>query len=287
MKISAKWKLTIVIGLGVGFSITEIQAQTVVPFALKAGHLIVVEGSIGPLESLNLVIDTGASATVVSSSLAKKLRLKGNTKKVVAFDKTIVVKEVTLPVITIGALQFQDASAQVSSLTLSQMAEYSPIDALIGLELLRKTGLVIDYEDRTLTLGPVVHSGSPVAFYNKFPFVPVALLVRGRTVNLLLDTGFSDLVLFARSIEGRIAFRRTGEMTDIRSASGRKSLEKVLLAEVRLGETEWRELPAYLLEAAAPMSRLDGVLGVASLRLKRLCLDFENGLMSHHCCWPP
>jgi predicted aspartyl protease len=163
---------------------------------------------------------------------------------------------------------------------LSEMAEYAPVDALIGLELLRKTGLVIDYETRTLTLGPVVHSGSPVAFYNKFPFVPVALLVRGRPVNLLLDTGFSDLVLFARSIEGRIAFRRTGEMTDIRSAGGRKPLEKVLLAEVRLGETEWRELPAYLLEAAAPMSRLDGVLGVASLRLKRLCLDFENGLMS-------
>ena len=81
------------------------------------------------------------------------------------------------------------------------MAEYARIDALIGLELLRKTGLVIDYQTQTLTFGPVVHTGSPLAFYNKFPFVPVTLVVRGRTVNLLLDTGFSDLVLFTRSVE--------------------------------------------------------------------------------------
>jgi predicted aspartyl protease len=239
-----------------------------------------VEGSIGPLGNLNLVIDTGATATVVSSSLAKKLGLKGNSKQVLAFNKTIQVKEVTLPVITIGALRFQAAAAQVSSLSLSDMSEFARIDALIGLELLRKTGLVIDYKTQTLTFGPVVHSGSPVAFYSKFPFVPVPLFVGGRSINLLLDTGFSELVLFARSIEGRMEFRRTGEMIDIRSAGGRKPLEKIFLTDVRLGETEWKNLSAYLLEGAAPISRMDGVLGPGSLKLSRLCLDFEKGLMS-------
>jgi predicted aspartyl protease len=279
-EIEVKWIVTIFSVLAMALSVTESHAQTIVPFTLKGGHLIVVEGSIGPLGNLNLVIDTGATATVVSSSLAKKLGLKGNSKQVLAFNKTIEVKEVTLPFITIGALRFQAAAAQVGSLLLSDMSEFARIDALIGLELLRKTGLVIDYKTQTLTFGPVVHSVSPVAFYNKFPFVPVSLSVGGRSVNLLLDTGFSELVLFARSIEGRIEFRRTGEMIDIRSVGGRKPLEKIFLTDVRLGETEWKNMSAYLLAGVAPISRMDGVLGVGSLKLNRLCLDFENGLMS-------
>jgi predicted aspartyl protease len=109
----------------------------------------------------------------------------------------------------------------------------------------------------------------------------VTISVAGKSVSLLLDTGFGDLVLFARAAAGRVAFRRTGETSsEIRSAGGRRSLEKVVLSGIRLGESEWKELPAYLLDAAAPMSQQDGVLGVAALGLKRICLDFDKGLMS-------
>jgi predicted aspartyl protease len=278
-KIAGKWILTIVSVLGIGFSVTEAHAQTVVPFTLKGGHLIVVEGSIGTLGNLNLIIDTGASVTVVSESVAKTLKLKGRAKRVVAFDQEIEVEEVTLPIISIAGVRFEPESARIGSLSFPDTA-FLQIDALIGLDLLRKTGLAIDFTTRSLTFGPVVHSGTRVGFYNKFPFLPIAVMVGGRTVTLLLDTGSREFLLFARSIEGRVRRRETGETSEMRSAGGRRRLKKVFLTDVQLGTSQWGEMPAYILESAAPMRQLDGVLGVASLGLKRLVLDFENGLMS-------
>lgn len=67
-----------------------------IPFRLHGGHLIIVQGSIGPLTELNLVIDTGSSSTVISEQVAKRLKLKGHTRKVLALGKRVPIQEVVL-----------------------------------------------------------------------------------------------------------------------------------------------------------------------------------------------
>lgn len=47
-----------------------------------------------------------------------------------------------------------------------------------------------------------------------------------------------------------------------------------------MGQTRWEELAAFLLDGPAPSSGIDGVLGVSSLGLKSLHLDFQQSLIS-------
>ena len=101
--------LSVLFILGVEICRAEVPSVEV-PFEWKGGH-IVVQGSIGGLENLNLVIDTGASSTTISKRVAKKLGLKGKKKQVLAYGKKVKGEEVTLPSVEIGALRLEDVPA--------------------------------------------------------------------------------------------------------------------------------------------------------------------------------
>jgi Aspartyl protease len=51
-------------------------------FKLYQGYIIVVQGSIGTLQKLNFVIDTGAVPSVVDPRVAQKLGLNGTSQSV-------------------------------------------------------------------------------------------------------------------------------------------------------------------------------------------------------------
>ena len=68
-----------------------------IPFRLR-GHYIVVNASIGDLENLQCIIDTGCSSPAVSRQVAKKLNLSGRRKKGNALGRSVRIERVTLPV---------------------------------------------------------------------------------------------------------------------------------------------------------------------------------------------
>src|SRR5690349_2449046 len=49
-------------------------------FKLYNDNLIVVKGSVGPIDGLNFILDTGTTPTSISKSLASRLKLSGNTE---------------------------------------------------------------------------------------------------------------------------------------------------------------------------------------------------------------
>ncbi len=251
-----------------------------VPFTMEGGHLIVVKGAIGGLEELNFVIDTGASSVVVSRQVAKKLNLKGTAKKVLTYGRKANVRLVDLPILKMGGAEFDEVSALVGPLSMPGLDRPIRVDALIGLNLLKRTSLTIDFASRQIFFGPVAHSGASFSFYANGSIVTASLTVRGEHLSLMFDTGAEHLILFQRNVEGRVAMKGTGEKEDIRYMGGKASLKGIRLPEVKISETQWDDVPAYLLDGPKPDKHLDGILGIASLGLSRLNLDFQNSRIS-------
>lgn len=246
-----------------------------VPFEWKGGHLV-VRGSIGDLTDLNLVIDTGASSTTVSKRIARKLGLKGEKKQATAHGHRIDVEQVRLPSLQMGSLLREDIPAwSMDRLTVADARQMFRIDALIGLDLLRRTNLTIDFEKQIVRFGPV-HVGEDFqAFYPALPFLVMRISVGGETLGVMLDSGAEDLILYERRVGHRLAIGPSRGSKEVRHAGGKTRLRKVRLSKISIGTTEWSELEAFLMEGGAGDSGLDGVLGIRALGLKRLTVDFR------------
>ena len=250
-----------------------------VPFKLHRGHLIVVQGSIGQLKGRNFVIDTGATSTVISQAVARKLGLKGRAHKATAFGRRIALKKVLIPEIRLGGFRFPAVTALIHNLHFFQGIR---VDALIGLDLLKISNLGIDFSSKTLSFGEMSHSVHSMNFYTKAPYVMLRMEVDGVPLCLKLDSGAGTyLLLYRGRVNGRFAWRLTDEFRTVRHLGGKAKARKVFLIKVRMADTEWGELAALLLTERQPSpGTLDGAVGLGALGLSNLQIDFQRGLMS-------
>ena len=248
-----------------------------VPFK-SYGHLIVARGSIDGLQDLNLVIDTGATYTMISKQLCKRLRMKTEKVTVVSWGKEIKVKAGQLQDVKIGTFTFNDVQTRVGDL---RIAKDLRVDALIGLDLLKRTGVLIDYEAQVLTFGSGQDFCQRAAFYPSLPYVPIHLQVQGKLLTLVLDTGAPHTIFFEEEVSDRVDIVRTGDRVRIGHAGGNAKLRKVLINESGLAATNLETITAYLMNASsAPYGGAAGILSPVSLKLKRLHINFETRLIS-------
>ena len=164
-----------------------------VPFELYQHHLIVTKGSIGPLNGLSLLIDTGTIPSMVDGRIARKLHVQAEPSMLVAFGQSVAIQSTILHGIRIGALQTGPVPAGVSDLSYLEGVR---IDAIVGLDVLARTGFSIDYRKRVLRFSPGDQEESVAPLELVWPFVTVRMTIAGQQVRLLVDTGSSDLVLF-------------------------------------------------------------------------------------------
>src|SRR6185437_8475085 len=74
------------IGRNDGFGcVAQDPGPTSIPVKLKDGYLVVAKGSIGPLNDLTFLLDTGTSRTLIDSHIAKQLQLQGPGHKLTVF----------------------------------------------------------------------------------------------------------------------------------------------------------------------------------------------------------
>lgn len=280
MQKQSKWFLVALIASLVSGPLLSMDGSSdEVPFELH-GHLIIVKGTIGAVDDLNLIVDTGASVSVISRRLAKKLNLKGASKVITAFGRKQKIKQVTISHLTVGSVTFDQIPAQVGKLSFSGMDRHLRIDGLIGLELMRRTSLTIDYSERKIRFGPVRHSATALPFYGKLPIIPILLKVGNQRLRLLLDTGSGDIILYQSRVAASTRMKPSGEKSRIVFLGGKATLKQVRLQDVSMGNTSWKELPGYLLDVRVGKSDPDGILGVVSLGITRLNLDFQANKVS-------
>ncbi|HEY2941897.1 MAG TPA: aspartyl protease family protein [Vicinamibacteria bacterium] len=253
------------------------EAPPELPFDLGAGNFLLVRGSIGRLERLRFLIDTGATRTLIDKRIARKLGLTlvPRTGQLWALDHAGEAWQTVVPSLQFGPIRIESASGLVAD--LSGFRGLGPIDAVIGLDLLRQGSFQIDYGSRRITFGPLPDSTESVSFQTLSPLLSVDATIERRPVRLMVDTAGSRLILFSDRMGSRLPRFRYRGRTSILGALGTSRVDSIDLADVRLGETTVPGGDAVLLDgAAAPYAGLDGVLGALSRSLKRVGFDFAR-----------
>jgi len=258
-----------------GHSLQSAETRAEVPFELYQHHLVVTKGSIGGLNGLNLLIDTGTIPSAVDGRIARRLHLQTESSRLVAFGQQLAIRSAVVDGFRIGSLQSGPVPAVVGDLSYLSGVR---IDAIVGLDVLARSSFAIDYRTHMLRFAPEGHEESVAPLELAWPFVTVRMAVAGQQVRLLVDTGSPDLVLFKTRMPPALSNPPWKGDKTVQYAAGAARLLRLELRRAGLGPHIWDKLPAWSLdrETAGYPTDVDGVLGVAALGCQRVRFDFER-----------
>lgn len=247
-----------------------------VPFELYQHHLVVTKGSIGRLDGLNLLIDTGTIPSMVDASIARKLRLQVEPSVLVAFGREVQVRSAVVDGIRLGSLHTGSIPTGVGDLSYLGGVR---VDAIVGLDVLARVNFSIDYRAKVLRFAPAGREDLTTPLEFAWPFATVRMTVADEQVRLLVDTGSRDLVLFKSRLPAALARPPWRGDKTVQYASGPARLVRLELRHVGLGAHRLDKLAAWSLDRALDgyPPEIDGVLGLAALGCHRVRFDFERG----------
>ncbi len=125
-----------------------------VPFDLTPGNQIRFAMTLNG-RSATAILDTGVSYTVASTGFAKALGLKlAASSKADAIGGTVPIGWASVGQVTIGGLRRAGGRVAVTDLKAIATGSETPIDMLVGADLLQHAALEIDYDARRFRLLP-------------------------------------------------------------------------------------------------------------------------------------
>lgn len=126
---------------------------TSIPIKLKDGYLVVAKGSIGRLNDLTFLLDTGTSRTLIDSHIAKQLQLEGLGHRLTVFDHEVEAQLVVLPDLRLGAIHAESPHVIVTNLSSVAQNFGLHADAILGMDILRLGTFSIDYKSGRIWFG--------------------------------------------------------------------------------------------------------------------------------------
>lgn len=247
-----------------------------VPFELSNGFLIMVEGRIGGLTNLKFILDTGVTKTVVNRKLAKMLhlRLQRDSHRVFNFGQTADLEWAMFPAIEFGSVKVANVPLLVGE--LSRYSEFAQgVDALIGLDLLHLSNLVIDYDSRKVLFSSAVDAAPSATMAAVSPCLIVSFQVQKQPLHLIVDTGLRDILLFEDRLRKRVTPLTLKDLAEGISMGEHLRGRRATLPGARLGASE-TDLRVMLVKGPQDnvLSGIDGYLGIAMLQARRVTFDF-------------
>jgi hypothetical protein len=245
------------------------------PIHLRWGYLVVVEGSIGN-QRLNFLIDTGAYPSVVDQKIAHDLGLAEQPCRVNLSNKSIQTRRVVLPSLFLGPIRAESVPVLTEDLSFLQKAVGYRVDAIVGLDVLRKSSFAIDYRAKEMLFGPVESLAFSAPFETDPPIVTVRMGFRTHQLRLAIDTGGPDLMLFRSRLPDSTRFQELGteKVADVGGAFQRR---KVRIPEVFLGKENIGAQIAFVVDDRKDDGdNFDGVLGVRGPQFWKIAFDFEH-----------
>ena len=125
------------------------------PIRLYWGYLVIVEGSIGDVQKLKFLVDTGAYPSVVDQKIARHLGLTEQPGRVNLSNKSVPTRLVVLPSLLLGPVRAESLPVLTEDLSFLQKAIGYKVDGIVGLDVLRKSSFTINYRTKEMLFGPV------------------------------------------------------------------------------------------------------------------------------------
>jgi predicted aspartyl protease len=273
----AAWTFLIVTGARAqeNLPMAEAAKPQAMPFHLKNGFLIEVEGGIGQLEGLKFILDTGTTYSVIDRRVADRFQAVRRPGRVVTFDGFVRVDWAEFPDVHVGPIELHNVSMMVAQLAKSSELSGNA-DAIIGLDVLnRASTLDISYDCKTVVLKPRDANARGISEGERPAHITLQAMVQGHAIRLLVDTGMEGIVLYEDRIRKRMPSLLTAERKSARM--GRLQGETARVPGLRLDGPE-SNAEVFLMNGPREdmLPGIDGYLGTASLKAKRIELDFEG-----------
>jgi hypothetical protein len=251
-----------------------------VPFRLFGGYLIVMEGTIGTLQGLKFVLDTGVTYSMIDRKLADQLALLRKSGKIVNFDKTAAVEWATVPEIRVGPIRLGPEPVMVGELSYFQSFA-THVDAVIGLDILARRSFTIDFAEKKIRFG----RSEPERFSTPLSARTICLTVEvktgDQTLRLIPDSGAQGIVLYEeRLLDRQIRYQGRGEIMGV-SVGGHVRSKIGFMPRLQLGGREM-DREVFLTESphSNALAGIDGYLGLGTLHARRINFDFESNTLS-------
>jgi predicted aspartyl protease len=249
-------------------------------FDLYNDHLLVVQGNVGPIEGVPVLLDTGKSPTAISPEVAKGLDIHGELQPLLFSNGTIQVESVILPSVSIGNLEVSGVRVLVQDLSYFEKRFGVTLAAIVGLDILSTRSFVIDYQKRKIILGRGRPGMKRVPFATRAPFLTVDARIDGQILRLLVDSGTSGLLVYEKSFNRIHPLLASGD-PKISTASGPMKAAWYQASEVSIG-SESLGPRILLLADVVPDSRckFDGLLGFVKIGFRKVWFDSDDGLLA-------
>jgi predicted aspartyl protease len=252
-----------------------------VSFDLYHGYLIVARGSAGPLKGLAFLLDTGASPTVLDPRLARKLHLEQFPASISVLGGSVQAEAAIVPSLNFGPMQRDNVSVLIEDLSFLQKALPVRVDGVIGLDVLGQSAFVIDYASREIHFGPSAALPNSLPLRMKEGLAIVDAEVNHIPAHLLVDTGASSVILFARTTPGPVSDLKISAVQRRPDMIGDFDRKQVRLHSLKLGKAEFGQEPAFVVPGGSHAGQaFDGLMSPAALGLTRVVIDVGRGKLA-------
>jgi hypothetical protein len=250
---------------------------TEMPFRLYNGNLIVVKGTIGSIEGVNLIFDTGTTPTSISKSLASRLKLSGNREPLQTLSGAIETESFILPHIQVGEFSGNQVRVVAQDFKFMEQSLNLSVGGILGLDVLRSHNFAIDYRKKKIIF-TVADTADSIQFERQSPLLTVKAKIDNQDLRLVVDSGTQGLVAFRHRINQPGGSLRPVQGTLISTVAGTPQA-KFFRGLVTLGEDS-REQTVTIAEVDLGLDNdFDGLLGFAAMGFQRVSFDFERGTL--------